>query len=99
MGHTGTLSRPPVGGNRDPAARLGAASAGAREAAPVDTALLAPAVESLSFLLGTWTGEGRGADPTIDDWRRGEILQTRVDMAAVAHPLGFHGESELRRAT
>jgi THAP4-like, heme-binding beta-barrel domain len=47
---------------------------------------LHPDVEVLAFLLGQWRGEGRGAYPTIDDFRyRDEVLFDHVGKPFVSY--------------
>jgi hypothetical protein len=47
---------------------------------------LHPDVEVLAFLLGRWRGEGRGAYPTIDDFRyRDEVLFEHVGKPFVSY--------------
>jgi hypothetical protein len=47
---------------------------------------LHPDVEGLAFLLGRWRGEGRGAYPTIDDFRyRDEVLFEHVGKPFVSY--------------
>lgn len=38
------------------------------------TAVVHPAVEPLSFILGTWRGQGEGGFPTINSFSYGEEL-------------------------
>jgi len=74
----------------------------------VGVSTLHPAAAPLSFLLGSWSGEGRGAYPTIDDFAYREwvsfrhtgkpflVYEQRTADAATGAPM--HAESGYLRA-